>query len=364
MGPLRILSAAILLAALATVANAQARAKWQLQEIATIEGVSADEPFGAIRSVALHADGRVVVVDESAHRVSMFDANGRSLGFVGRVGGGPAEFRDPYSAVWIADTLAVYDPGESRIAFLTNGKTPLRIQQTARLTGGHTVRFYPVSRNKAYLLQVRRAGTRSERVFVPIGGGGAPDTVVLPPSPQLSSGTMCKIDGGIRFFTWPEAPVEIVLPVRRDGSIVHGHTGAYQLKVQSPAAAPVATIARTDVTFLEFPESMFDAELETYRKHVAEYGAAGCQSKPVKPPHRAPLKAVAVADNGDIWVSAYGKNDYTHDVFTPDGKLRGSIPIKGIVANHIPLAITGDRVALVEQDRDGVQTVKLFRIVR
>src|SRR5689334_6607383 len=92
------------------IGRAQAPVAWRLEPIATIEGLSDDDPFTRIRHIALRADGRLVVVDDKVKQVSMFDPQGKSLGVVGRVGGGPGEYRDPYAAAWLADTLAIYDP--------------------------------------------------------------------------------------------------------------------------------------------------------------------------------------------------------------------------------------------------------------
>ena len=104
----RLFARAAILAAIAPSAGrAQAPAKWRLEPIATIEGVSDADPFATIRNLALHADGRLVVVDEKLKQVSMFDVSGKSLGVVGRIGGGPGEYRDPYAAAWLAEPNVV-----------------------------------------------------------------------------------------------------------------------------------------------------------------------------------------------------------------------------------------------------------------
>jgi hypothetical protein len=345
-------------------AVAQTPAKWRLEPVAAIEGLSETDPFGTVRSIALHADGRLVVTEMNVKRVSMFDGEGKSLGVVGRVGGGPGEYREPYSAVWLGDTLAIYDPRESRVVFLTNGKIPLRTELTAPLTGGFEVRFYPVSRSRAYLMQSRRTGNQAATVFIGFGGGAARDTVTVPSLPPISSGAMCQMEkGAITFFSWPEAPKNIAFPVRIDGSMALGNTGTYDIRIQSGRGS-VASVARKDFVVNPLDDFMWQTENARYRKHVEKFGAASCDATPVRPPHRAPIRAMTVADNGDIWITVHGKSEYAFNVFGPDGRFRATLdaPPRGLA--EIPIAIAGDRVAYVEDDRDGVQVVKLFRIVK
>ncbi|MES2522303.1 MAG: hypothetical protein V4617_06380 [Gemmatimonadota bacterium] len=341
--------------------DAQAPARWRLQPVATIEGL-ADDPFGTLRGIALHADGRLVVTESKPARVSMFDGTGKSLGVVGRTGGGPGEYRSPYSAVWLADTLAIYDPGESRVAFLANGRTPLRTERTVRLTGGPDVRFFPVSRTRAYLRQSLRVGNRAEGIFVAFGSGKR-DTVMQPTQAPVPSGTACRIKDGITFFSWPEAPMRVAFPVRPDGALAVGNTGRFDIAIQARDRT-IARVVREDFVPEPLPDAMWNSGNADYRKHVGEYGAASCDATPVRPPHRAPVRAIAVADNGDLWLAVHGKSGKALNVFSPDGRLRATLDGLPAAVESLPFAIAGDRLAVVEADSDGVQTVRILRIVK
>jgi hypothetical protein len=207
-------------------------------------------------------------------------------------------------------------------------------------------------------------GNRSETIFVPFGGGGARDTVAVPAMPPIASGTMCKLaNNGITFFAWPEAPRTVALPVRADGSMALGNTGTYDIRIQSRGSL-VASLARKDFALNPLDDFAWDTENANYRKHVAKYGAASCESTPVRPPYRSPIRAMTVADNGDIWITVHGKNEYAFNVFTADGRLRATLDAPNRDVVDIAIAIAGDRLAYVEDDRDGVQFVKMFRIVR
>lgn len=58
-----------------------------------------ESDFGRIASVALLADGQVIVVDDRLMRVSVHSSSGGALGTLGGRGGGPGEFQVPRS-VW------------------------------------------------------------------------------------------------------------------------------------------------------------------------------------------------------------------------------------------------------------------------
>jgi hypothetical protein len=315
-----------------------------------------------VRHLALHVDGRVVVTEGKPGRVSIFNGSGAAMGVVGRNGSGPGEYGSPYATAWLGDTLAIYDVTESRVVLLTQGKSPLRTERTVRLSGSNDVRFYPVSRTKAYLMQSQRSGTTSNTIFVGFGSGKR-DTVSAPPRPPIASGTMCRMGDGLAFFSWPEAPRNIAIPVRTDGAMATGNTGSYRISITAGGKA-VATLARTDLVPLAVADSTWNAGMADYYAHVKQYGAASCEDTPKRPPHRAPIRALTVADNGEFWVTVQGKGEYAYNVFAPDGTLRATLVAPRTGDERIMIAVAGNRLAMVDRDVDDVQTVKLFRIVR
>lgn len=348
---------------LVSTARAQSPARWRLEQIATIEGPSAADPFGVIRGLALHRDGRLAVVELNAKRVTLFDAQGRPLGKIGRDGSGPGEYRMPYYAAWLGDTIGIFDPGEARVVYLTNGRSPLRVTPSQRSTGDIMVRFYPVSPTKAYLLGSRRAGSKSETVFIGYDGSGARDTVARPETPPLPSGAVCKhSDGGITFFSWPEAPRSIALPVRADGAMAIANTAEYKVAIQSPTGAPLSVIRR-DIVAAPLPDSAWKGGNADYEKHVSTFGAASCDATPVRPAHRAPIRAITVASDGDLWITALGTAGRVFDVFSADGRYRASMPAPEYL-EQIPIVVAGNRVALVAEDANGAQVVRLYQVVK
>ncbi|MFW6198738.1 MAG: 6-bladed beta-propeller [Acidobacteriota bacterium] len=93
---------------------------WELRletEIGEVGGSDAASPaeFGRVASVALAPDGRILVADQQADEIRVFEADGSFLEAWGRSGEGPGEFGSLYSLGWVGDTLAVLDPGVGRI---------------------------------------------------------------------------------------------------------------------------------------------------------------------------------------------------------------------------------------------------------
>jgi hypothetical protein len=87
--------------------------------IGTLDGEH--DSFGQIADVTLDRHGRVYVADNAAHRVSVFQGDGRFIATLGREGQGPGEFEspwlvrvDPNDSVFVWDMslgrMSVFDP--------------------------------------------------------------------------------------------------------------------------------------------------------------------------------------------------------------------------------------------------------------
>ena len=126
----------------------------------------------------------------------------------------------------------------------------------------------------------------------------------------------------------------------------------------------VASVKRPDFIYSPVTDPQWKFMQSEYNDQVAKFGEASCAGKPVRPQHHPPIYALAVADNGDIWIAARDQNGPSFNVFSAEGQLRGMVDMPPGVFVQIPIAVAGDRLAWVAQDHDGVQTVKLFRIVR
>jgi hypothetical protein len=330
--------------------------------VGVIDAPAAGKPFVHIRSLALHPDGRLAVVDSGADVVTLF-ANGRQPMSVGSVGRLKGQFQTAYSAAWISDTLAVYDPLGSRVVFYTNGLTPLREAPALPMTGDAVVRFYPVSPGKAYLRSARRVGDRWVPAFIGFESSLAHDTITIPDPPPVASGAMCHDGSGlVSLFAWPGAPKPLVVPFRADGALATGVTDVYRVLLRGPANDSLATIERA-VTTGPIPNQEWDAGVAPYTKFITTYGPASCSATPVRPANRSPLRNVTVSNTGELWVSVLDGDHLVFDVYGMDGHRRGTLAAPDSTSS-VPVAVAGDRLALVTLEPGGGNAVRLYRIVR
>jgi len=96
---------------------------WSLgQEPQVKVGVVTGDPeyqFQGVVAAIRDEEGRLVVLDRSRRRISVFGPDGGFVGASGREGRGPGEYDRP-SALWRlpGDSLAVYDPAVGRVSIL------------------------------------------------------------------------------------------------------------------------------------------------------------------------------------------------------------------------------------------------------
>ncbi len=89
------------------------------------------DAFGRIRSVALDSRGRILVADDQNHRIAVFGADGRFVGYAGRKGQGPGEMESPLRVVVDArDSIFVWDDSNGRVSVFT---PDLRFRRTFTL---------------------------------------------------------------------------------------------------------------------------------------------------------------------------------------------------------------------------------------
>jgi hypothetical protein len=337
--------------------------RWKLDTVATITGPTSGTPFSSVRGLALHPNGRLVVVDHGSHTVTAFGPQGVGGAPVSRFGAGPADYKEPYYAAWLGDTLAIYDPEMTRVLMLGRSDAPAGAVQTLKVTGGMAVRFYPVSASKAYMRSVRIDGTAVHPVFVGLANARATDTVPVNDPLNLVGGTACHAaNGAATFFDWPEAPAEIVVPVRDDGAVAYARSDEYRIVIRSPHGDSLAVLQHA-IEPVPFSTRDWNDALLPYNTFVMKHGSPSCEGKPPHPQFRAPIRAITVSAEGDVWVTTLQRGGLAFDVFGADGTLKATVPApKHVTA--IPVVVAGDRIAMVSQAANGATVVQLYHIVR
>jgi hypothetical protein len=84
-------------------------------------------------TIAVDGDGRIVILDRDNMRAVAFDSAGTALWMAGHEGGGPGEFRVPFSVAVRGDTVEVQDGGGERELFHIADGRHLATERLVRL---------------------------------------------------------------------------------------------------------------------------------------------------------------------------------------------------------------------------------------
>lgn len=323
------------------------------------------DEFGRARSVVADAEGAIYVADALAHEIRVFAPDGRHLRSLGRNGGGPGEYNSLYSLAWIGDTLAAFDPGNTRIGFLRPDGAWIGSVPYPRYTGDAMfVRFYPATADEAYIFGVRRVGERSERVFVRLSGSGLADTLTAPasPFPDASTTIVCPHPGGggISFFETPFAPGHLATPAP-GGAFATAWSAEYRIAIVTAAGDTVRVIERAYEP-LPVGDAEWEAELTDFREFREQVPGARCEpSGPSRPDVKPAIRHLFFDAEGRLWVERYAPDGFDYDVFATDGGLLGTVDVPDRAEDYPPYARDG-RLYQVVTDSLDVQYVKAWRV--
>lgn len=93
--------------------------------------------------VAADGEGRIYVLDESAHRVVVFDAQGEHVRTLGREGGGPGELEMPVAVAAAEGVVGVWDYGKSGVVRFGPDGEPLPTLTSNAFYGGRGLALRP-----------------------------------------------------------------------------------------------------------------------------------------------------------------------------------------------------------------------------
>lgn len=333
---------------------------WRTELVATITAPDSQTgEFGEVRSVLLAGDGTLYVVDPRYRAISKFDSTGAYRGRVGRVGPGPGEYANPYSLAWLGDSMALFDPGNSRIELFTQSERWLGTWTAQRLTGSQNVRLYRTPPTFWAFASGVVAGQRSS-VFVHYTRAGPGDTLAYVPRPDgLVGSTRCNIPGGIRFFGAPFAPDFLVIPTPT-GERAVAITSEYRIAFLGKAGDTVRVIERTaeppPISDVEWKAAT--ADWDTFRQKTP---AAPCDRDGfARPSAKPPLAFMFYDHDGRLWVELTAPAGTLFDVFDAAGRLLATV--EGLPpTGGIDPSVRNGRVAVVRDSLD-VRTVALYRL--
>lgn len=310
--------------------------------------------------------GRLYVSDET---IKLFDASGRFVRTVGRLGEGPGEYRDAMLTTAGTD-LIVQDPTLARLTVFDSAGNYRRswrteccyIRQPGATSAGEVIIW---------------AGTGEAPgqfdVYVRYGLDGSPREAIEVLSPP--TGKTWSVSSGAGGFTTPVpfSPVfQVAMP--RSGGIIYGLPTEYAV-VWSRTGRDTALIFRRPGMAQPLGRARRQTAVNTlknwYLDHQENFGGLDPDEldrtmKLDDVPLTAPaFKGIDTDWEGNIWITVDPGEDSlrTHyDIFTPQGIYRGSVIVPVLLRGSGRTVWSSDYVFSALQTPEGIPTIQRFRI--
>lgn len=310
--------------------------------IGVIEG-AAEYSLSRIVDLVVLRDGALVVSDQNAPGISVFDRGGVFVRSIGGRGEGPGEFvAAPTLAGVTGDTVFAWDVRAGRLtAFMAGGDFinswsiasggDHRVHEMDHVTGAQFVAtskwFAPGLQDEFHDFRLELDSIVLERMSP---SSGVLDTIAVLADQSLFRTVQ---DGGPGVFRTleveppyrPRAIVEVVA-----GQMVLGRADQFTFEVRPLAGAPT----RVQVIGAENPADAGDIRSHQEAILRDDFGVEGPDATVRKIfldplPERLPaIEAVVVGSSGDIWVARAeldGERGYEWLIFASDGVLKGSV---------------------------------------
>ncbi len=345
--------------------------------IGVLEG-DPDYELGRVRKVAVGANGQIIVADDAAPALRVFDANGKFVRIIGRNGEGPGEYRSMGGLATLRDgRILLWDNRIQRLTtYAANGDYVSGVRVPSGLFSADL--FHVDHEGFAYVRDV--LGVPPTAGQWPFGWLRiSPDGVLLDtirvPSATFSppSFVLSTPSGYDRPFTR-----ELVSTMSSRGALLIGDNRTYAFE-QRRAGAPTIRVER-----LYEPIPLTGAERtewESWARHMEQQaanrpappkGVMGGGPSIVKyeiPRNKPPFSALASDSDGRIWVRRYVEAVYrkapdraagdarpkrewreppTYDVFLTDGKFLGTVVLpwnsrfEDAIGNQVWVTGTGE----------------------
>ncbi len=312
-------------------------------------GDAPEQEFSDITAIAVRDDGALFLLDAKECTVKAFDAKGKFLFSFGKKGQGPGELNLPTGlTVTPAGEILVEDTINRRLAYFSGAGKFLRHQALTQALGlGGLV--------------MDSRGRMAGRSLAVDGGkiGYAIQTFDQELKPVKTLARVELGELGRMKMDVLSGVAGILLAADGRGNVFVGSSKGYVIRVFDFDGRPVRTIER-DYDPVPMPKE----EREKMTKMLGEMPAAGAVD-PKKmfeiPSHMPPYAYFTVNQDGRLLVQTYekekGPRDRVFDVFDADGRYIARVPL----ANGV-IAWRGDRIFGIEENENGFEVLKVFRL--
>lgn len=300
------------------------------------EGKGDEYIFSRARDIAIDEEGKIYVLDSHEAHIKVFNKNGKYVKTIGNKGQGPGEMSSPSSLqITPQNELAVYDSDALKIHFFSLDGSFLRAAVFQRYLrffsdpkidreGNITASHMTIKNEVTYFLKKFNPQLKESFPFF---------SVVVLKYPELNP-------------FYPRCYWDLT----EEDNLIWGFAAKYELFIIDSEGKTLKKITR------EYdPVKITDEE-----KEKSTEGLLG-GVKLVWNAHHNAFIYLCVDDEGRIFTRTYEKapesGEYYYDVFNPDGKYMAKIPLKSR-----PYVIKKGKLYTIEEDDEGYQLVKRFRI--
>lgn len=353
--------------------------------IGTLDG-PAETSFGRVRAIAVHTDGRILVMDSQIPTLRVFAADGTYLASWGREGAGPGELAGPDAglAVLPDGRVVVRDRGNARLQLFSDQGVPVGTWRV--ITGQYINRrafglqgdtlinpdlvnpFDPLPEWRSGLVRIAPDGT-------------VLDTIAIPDTGRRAHRFIARSGGNASERDLPFAPTEH-WAWHPDGFVIHGAGDAYALSLLRPER-PMRIERQVDPTPVSAAER--DQEEERVLNAMRWLDPTWRWNGPDIPTTKPFFSGIWVGGNGRIWVLRDGeayetedpdfdpddpydteirwRQDRVLDAFDPDGRFLGTVPLPRDLDFRVPPVLRGDTMWAVTRGDLGVQRVHRMVLV-
>jgi hypothetical protein len=356
--------------------------------IGSLDGAE-EYTFGRVAGVALATDGSIIVLDQQARAVRVYDAEGRHVRSFGRAGGGPGELEQPSGLALLPDgRVLVSDPSNARVnVFSADGEPVDSWPMSGGFVTNNQVRATADGRAYVMGLLTRDFGDFRQSGWIEVGPDGVPSDTIRGPHPDFEPAILQAVSeqGGGRAISVSALPFAPQNPwtVSPLGYAVGGVSTRYAVEAFRPDGRVVRMERAVEPVPVTAGERAHrEAQITT---SLRQTDPSWRWSGPGIPSTKAPFTQVLADADGRVWVRVAAPGEVVppeerpeprpgqpaydgpapwrepniYDVFDADGRFLGTLPMP---PRFTWSGARGDRVWGVQRDELDVEYVTVLRI--
>ena len=353
------------------VTNSGMPPEWRLEPVVTIGprslavGGGGPEEFGQVTTAALGPGGEVYVGDTHYLEVRVFGLDGEHRRTFGREGEGPGEFPAHINSLaWVGDRLLAIDLIGGRINEFSSEGEPLGQRIAPGFWGGTSPGegLYAVGGDEAYSQSMVAEATGFSLVHVGQSSAGETGDTIHALEDPWDQGITCDYNNGWTWFFENIYSPKLAQRPGPGGTMYQAKTDIYRIAL-TRGADTLRVIQRT-LPVEEVSDEEWAALTDEFEAGLAERPRASCEPRrPVRPETKPFINQIDIAPDGRLWVDVFGAAGNRWEVFDPEGRLLGSVPLVAWKEYSVP-AFGTDHMLTIRQDSLELDHVDVWRIDR